>query len=54
MGSTHNYICVELAQKLGIQTEEMGLGLEAMRAFKGLQVLVEPLIGKLCIHVPAM
>ncbi|MCO5607167.1 hypothetical protein L7F22_061360 [Adiantum nelumboides] len=28
-GSTHNFISIELAQKLGIQTEEMGIALEA-------------------------
>ena len=49
--STHNFISVELAQKVGIQTEEMGPALEAMGAFKGQQFLVPPLIGKLRIHV---
>ena len=50
-GSTHNFISVELAQRLGIQTEEMGPSLEAMGAFKGQQVLVTPLIGKLRLHI---
>ena len=34
-GSTHNFISVELAQRLGISIEEMGPSLEAMGAFKG-------------------
>ncbi|MCO5581154.1 hypothetical protein L7F22_035032 [Adiantum nelumboides] len=50
-GSTHNFISIELAQKLGIQTEEMGTALEASGAFKGQYVPVTPLIGKLCVHV---
>ena len=50
-GSTHNFISVELARKLGIQTQEMGPALESMGAFKGQQVPVTPLIGKLRIHV---
>ena len=50
-GSTHNFISVELAQKLGIRTEELGPALEARGAFKGQQVPVTPLIGKLRIHV---
>ncbi|MCO5604040.1 hypothetical protein L7F22_058197 [Adiantum nelumboides] len=50
-GSTHNFISIELAQKLGIQTEEMGTPLEASGAFKGQYVAVTPLIGKLCVHV---
>ena len=50
-GSTHNFISVELAQKLGIQTEELGPALDAMGAFKGQQVPVTPLIGKLRLHV---
>lgn len=52
LGSTHNFISIELAQKLGIQTEEMGLAaLEAHGAFKGKEVLVTPLIKKLRLHV---
>ncbi|MCO5569291.1 hypothetical protein L7F22_023003 [Adiantum nelumboides] len=50
-GSTHNFISIELAQKLGIQTEEMGTALEASGAFKGQHVSVTPLIGKLRVHV---
>ncbi|MCO5562493.1 hypothetical protein L7F22_016120 [Adiantum nelumboides] len=50
-GSTHNFIFIELAQKLGIQTEEMGTALEASGVFKGQHVPVTPLIGKLRVHV---
>ncbi|MCO5564994.1 hypothetical protein L7F22_018664 [Adiantum nelumboides] len=50
-GSAHNFISVELVQKLAIQTEEMGTALKASGAFKGQQVPVTPLIGKLCVHV---
>ena len=50
-GSTHNLISVELAQKLGIRTEEMGPALEASGAFKGQQDSVTPLIGKLRLHI---
>ncbi|MCO5592680.1 hypothetical protein L7F22_046683 [Adiantum nelumboides] len=50
-GSTHNFISIELAQKLGIQTEEMGTALETSGAFKGQYVPVTPLIGKLRVHV---
>ncbi|MCO5570274.1 hypothetical protein L7F22_023993 [Adiantum nelumboides] len=49
--SIHNFISIELAQKLGIQTEEMGTALEASGAFKGQYVPVTPLIGKLRVHV---
>ncbi|MCO5564779.1 hypothetical protein L7F22_018447 [Adiantum nelumboides] len=50
-GSTHNFIFIELAQKLGIQTEDMGTVLEALGVFKGQHVPVTPLIGKLRVHV---
>ncbi|MCO5596075.1 hypothetical protein L7F22_050133 [Adiantum nelumboides] len=50
-GSTHNFIFIELAQKLGIQTKEMGIAFEASGAFKGQYVPVTPLIGKLRVHV---
>ena len=50
-GSSENFISTELAQKLGIQTEEMGMAIEAQGAFKGQQVPVTPLIGKLRVHV---
>ncbi|MCO5601473.1 hypothetical protein L7F22_055594 [Adiantum nelumboides] len=41
----------KLAQKLGIQTEEMGTALEASGVFKGQHVPVTPLIGKVRVHV---
>ncbi|MCO5601712.1 hypothetical protein L7F22_055835 [Adiantum nelumboides] len=50
-GSTHNIISTELAEKLGIKVGEMGLALEAKGAFKGQEVAVTPLIGKLRVHV---
>ena len=49
--STHNFISVELAQRLGIGVEEMGPPRRALGAFEGHQVLVTPLIGKLCLHI---
>ena len=52
-GSTHNFISVDLAQCLGISTDEVGPALDARGAFKGQEVLVTPLIGKLCIHMQA-
>ncbi|MCO5610884.1 hypothetical protein L7F22_065126 [Adiantum nelumboides] len=50
-GSTHNIISTELAEKLGIKVGEMGPALEAKGAFKGQEVAVTPLIGKLRVHV---
>ena len=50
-GSTHNFISVELAQRLGISYDDMGQPLEAMGAFKGQQVPVTPLIVKLRLHI---
>ena len=50
-GSTHNFISLELAQRLGISTEELGPALEASGAFKRQEVQVTPLIGKLRLHV---
>ncbi|MCO5572361.1 hypothetical protein L7F22_026114 [Adiantum nelumboides] len=50
-GSTHNIISTELAEKLGIKVGEMGPTLEAKGAFKGQEVAVTPLIGKLRVHV---
>ena len=50
-GSTHNFISIELAQRLGISTDELGLALKACGAFKGQEVPVTPLIGKLRLHV---
>ncbi|MCO5564104.1 hypothetical protein L7F22_017760 [Adiantum nelumboides] len=50
-GSTHNIISTELAEKLGIKVGKMGPALEAKGAFKGQEVAVTPLIGKLRVHV---
>lgn len=52
-GSTHSLISVELAHKLGIQTQEIGSELEAYRAFKEQKVPITPLIGKLRLHIQA-
>ena len=49
--STHNLISRELAQKLGIKTEEMGCTTNASGPFEGPDTIVTPLIGKLQIHV---
>ena len=50
-GSTHNFIHVDLAMRMGISTEELGPALEAHGAFKGQEVPITPLIGKLRLHV---
>ncbi|WP_165349248.1 retropepsin-like aspartic protease, partial [Enterobacter cloacae complex sp. 4DZ1-17B1] len=50
-GSTHNFISMELATKLGIQSYEMGDVLPADSAFKGQEASVTPLIEKLRLHV---
>ncbi|MCO5604259.1 hypothetical protein L7F22_058422 [Adiantum nelumboides] len=50
-GSTHNFISVELATKLGIHDFEMGNVMNVDGAFKGQEVSVTPLIGKLRLHV---
>ena len=50
-GSTHNFISTELAQRLGIQYDEMGTPLEATGAFKGQPVPITPLIGELRLHI---
>ena len=51
LGSTHNFISVELAQRLGINAEDMGPPLQALGAFEGQQVPVTTLIGKLRLHI---
>ncbi|MCO5546846.1 hypothetical protein L7F22_000283 [Adiantum nelumboides] len=51
LGSTHNMFSSELARKLGIRTEELGTTMNASGAFKGQEVTVTPLIGKLRIHI---
>ena len=50
-GATHNFISIELAQRLGISTEELGPALDASGPFTGPDVPVTPLIGKLRVHI---
>ena len=50
-GSTHNFISTELATKLGIHDFEMGEVIKVDGAFKGQEVSVTPLIGKLRLHI---
>ncbi|MCO5557356.1 hypothetical protein L7F22_010919 [Adiantum nelumboides] len=50
-GSTHNFISLELANKLGIQEFEMRDAMKADGAFIGQDVFVTPLIGKLRLHI---
>ncbi|MCO5598319.1 hypothetical protein L7F22_052412 [Adiantum nelumboides] len=50
-GSTHNFISLELATKLGLQDFEMGDAMKADGAFIGQNVSVTPLIGKLRLHI---
>ena len=42
-----NIISMELAKKLGVKVGYMGSALEGKGAFKGQEVVVTPLIGKL-------
>ncbi|MCO5568294.1 hypothetical protein L7F22_021993 [Adiantum nelumboides] len=50
-GSTHNFISLELATKLGVQDFEMGDAMKAYEAFINQEVSVTPLIGKLRLHI---
>ncbi|MCO5598126.1 hypothetical protein L7F22_052218 [Adiantum nelumboides] len=50
-GSTHNFISLELATKLGVQDFEMGDAMKVDRAFIGQDVSITPLIGKLRLHI---
>ncbi|MCO5554459.1 hypothetical protein L7F22_007988 [Adiantum nelumboides] len=50
-GSTHNFISLELAAKLGVQDFEMGDAMKADGAFIGQEVSVTPLIGKLRLYI---
>ncbi|MCO5607320.1 hypothetical protein L7F22_061515 [Adiantum nelumboides] len=50
-GSTHNFISLELAAKLGIQEFEMGDAIKVDGAFIGQDVFVTPLIGKLKLRI---
>ncbi|MCO5577157.1 hypothetical protein L7F22_030981 [Adiantum nelumboides] len=51
LGSTHNFISIELATKLGIQEFEMGDAMKVDVAFIGQDVSVTSLIGKLMFHI---
>ncbi|MCO5566534.1 hypothetical protein L7F22_020211 [Adiantum nelumboides] len=50
-GSTHNFISLELATKLGVQDFEMGDAMKADGAFINQEVSVTPWIGKLRLHI---
>ncbi|MCO5612442.1 hypothetical protein L7F22_066709 [Adiantum nelumboides] len=50
-GSTHNFISLELATKLGVQDFEMGDAMKVDGAFIDQEVFVTPLIGKLRLHI---
>ncbi|MCO5598510.1 hypothetical protein L7F22_052607 [Adiantum nelumboides] len=50
-GSTHNFISLKLAAKLGIQEFEMGDAMKVDGAFIGQDVSVTPLTGKLRLHI---
>ncbi|MCO5603006.1 hypothetical protein L7F22_057148 [Adiantum nelumboides] len=50
-GSTHNFISLELATKLGVQDFEMGDAMKANGAFINQEVSVTPLIEKLRLHI---
>ncbi|MCO5553582.1 hypothetical protein L7F22_007105 [Adiantum nelumboides] len=50
-GSTHNFISLQLATKLGVQDFEMGDAMKADGAFIDQEVSVTPLIGKLRFHI---
>ncbi|MCO5567089.1 hypothetical protein L7F22_020774 [Adiantum nelumboides] len=51
LGSTHNFISLELATKLGVQDFEMGDAMKVNGAFIGQDVSVTPLVGKLRLHI---
>ncbi|MCO5592040.1 hypothetical protein L7F22_046034 [Adiantum nelumboides] len=50
-GSTHNFISLELAAKLGIQHFEMGDAMKVDGAFIGQDVSVTPFIEKIRLHI---
>ena len=50
-GSTHNFISHELALKLGIHEFEMGDCNQVVGTFKGQEVSITPLTGKLHLHI---
>ncbi|MCO5586288.1 hypothetical protein L7F22_040227 [Adiantum nelumboides] len=49
--STHNFISLELAAKIGVQDFETGDVIKADGAFIGQNVSITPLIGKLRLHI---
>ena len=51
LGSTHNFISHEMALELRIHEFEMGDHILANRAFKGQEVSITPLVGKLYLHI---
>ncbi|MCO5564690.1 hypothetical protein L7F22_018357 [Adiantum nelumboides] len=50
-GARANFITPQLAEKMGIKTDEMGLTYTASMAAPGHEVAVTPLIGKLRLHI---
>ncbi|MCO5609603.1 hypothetical protein L7F22_063833 [Adiantum nelumboides] len=50
-GARANFITPQLAEKMGIKTDEMGLAYTASMAAPGHEVAVTPLIGKLRLHI---
>ncbi|MCO5584052.1 hypothetical protein L7F22_037974 [Adiantum nelumboides] len=50
-GARANFITPQLAEKMGIKTDEMGPAYKASMAAPGHEVAVTPLIGKLRLHI---
>ncbi|MCO5587719.1 hypothetical protein L7F22_041670 [Adiantum nelumboides] len=50
-GARANFISLELASKLGIRVEEMGMTGESGLACLGHSEAVTPILGKLCLHI---
>ncbi|MCO5547110.1 hypothetical protein L7F22_000552 [Adiantum nelumboides] len=50
-GARANFITPQLAEKMGIKTDEMGRAYTASMAAPGHEVVVTPLIGKLRLHI---
>ncbi|MCO5566369.1 hypothetical protein L7F22_020046 [Adiantum nelumboides] len=50
-GARANFITPQLAEKMGIKTDEMGPAYTASMAAPGQEVVVTPLIGKLRLHI---
>ncbi|MCO5552658.1 hypothetical protein L7F22_006174 [Adiantum nelumboides] len=53
-GARANFITPQLAEKMGIKTDETGLAYTATMAALGLEVAVTPLIGKLQLQYPGL